>query len=262
VDLGLKDKVTVVTAASGGLGYAIAKEFAVEGAKVVIAARDASKLEAAQTALCQTTGAIVEAIRADCTRADDIDALVHETERRFGGIDVLISNSGGPPNKPFTELTDADWHAVFDVKLLPQIRSCRAVMPGMARRKRGRIVIINGTHGKSPHTYALTAGITNAALLNLTKVLSEVGAPDNILVNAINPGPIETDRMRYVVHQKAVELGISDAEAKRLVCADIPLGRFGEPEDIAAAAAFLASSRAGHITGALVDIDGGITRAI
>jgi 3-oxoacyl-[acyl-carrier protein] reductase len=262
VDLGLKDKVTLVTAASGGLGFAIAKEFAVEGAKVVIAARDGAKLEAAKAALKQATGVAVEAIRADCTKGDEIDALVRQTEQKLGRIDVLISNSGGPINKPFTDLSDADWHGVFDVKLLAQIRSARAVLPGMARRKHGRIIFLVGTHGKTAKTYAITAGVSNAALLNLTKALAELGGPDNVLVNAINPGPIDTDRMRYVVNQKAQALGISDAEAKQLVCADIPLGHFGDPEDIAAAAVFLASSRAKHITGALIDIDGGLTRGI
>ncbi len=262
MDLGLKDKVALVTAASGGLGLAIAKEFAVEGAKVVIAARDAAKLEVAKGILKQETGVTVEAIRADVTKADEIDALVRQTEQKLGRIDVLISNSGGPVNKPFTDLSDADWHGVFDTKLLAQIRSARAVMPGMAKRKGGRIIFLVGTHGKTAKTYAITAGVSNAALLNLTKALAEVGAPDNILVNAINPGPIETDRMRYVVNQKAQAMGISDVEAKKLVCADIPLGRFGDPDDIAAMAVFLSSSRAKHVTGALIDVDGGITRAI
>jgi 3-oxoacyl-[acyl-carrier protein] reductase len=261
VDLGLREKVALVTAASGGLGFAIAKELAVEGAQVVIAARNADRLGRARVAIGTATGTAVEAIRADCTRAAEIESLIDEIETRFGRLDILINNSGGPPTAPFTELSDADWHNAFDVKFLPQVRCARAAFPGMARRKWGRIISIVGSHGRTPHAYAITAGVVNAALLNLTKALAELGAPDNVLVNAINPGPIETDRIRYLVAAQRRELGISEAEAKRRIAADIQLGRFGDPDDVAAMAAFLASERAKFITGAFFDVDGGFTRS-
>jgi NAD(P)-dependent dehydrogenase (short-subunit alcohol dehydrogenase family) len=262
VDLGLTGKVALVTAASGGLGFAIAKELAAEGATAVIAARNPERLEAARTAIAGATGADVTAIRADCTRSADIDALIGEIERRFGRLDVLINNSGGPPTAPFTELSDADWHAAFDAKFLPQVRCARAAFPGMARRKWGRIITIIGSHGRTPHAYAIPAGVVNAALLNLTKALAELGALDNVLVTAINPGPIETDRVRYLVKVQMEKLGINEVDAKRRIAADILLGRFGEPDDVAAAAVFLASERARFVTGAFFDIDGGFTRSL
>jgi len=262
VELGLASKVALVTAASGGLGFAIAKALAEEGATTVIAARNADRLEEARKAISNVTASQVTAIRADCTRSADIDALINEIEQRFGRLDVLINNSGGPPTAPFVELSDAGWHEAFDAKFLPQVRCARAAFPGMARRKWGRIINIVGSHGRTPHAYAITAGVVNAALLNLTKALAELGAPDNVLVTAINPGPIETERVRYLVEVQMRELGISEAEAKDRITGDMLLGRFGDPDDVAAAAVFLASERATFVTGAFFDIDGGFTRSL
>jgi NAD(P)-dependent dehydrogenase (short-subunit alcohol dehydrogenase family) len=262
MDLGLKEKVALVTAASGGLGFATALELAREGARVVIAARSKEKVERAAAAIKKATGASVQARTADCGSAADLERLVADMEAQFGRLDILINNSGGPPGAPFTELSDADWHRVFDAKFLPQVRCARAALPGMTRRKWGRIITFVGTHGRTPKAYAITAGVVNAALLNLTKSLAQLGAPYNVLVNAINPGPIETDRMKYLTTQQAQRMGISEAQSKELLTQEILLGRFGQPDDIAAAAAFLASERAKFITGAFFDVDGGLTRAL
>ena len=262
MDLGLKDKIVVVTAATGGLGLAIATEFAQEGAKVILAGRSPEKIEAAVKAISDTTGHTVEGVRADCSSAAQIDALIAGTEHRHGRIDVLINNSGGPKTAPFTELSDADWVAAFDAKFLPQVRAARAVFPGMSKRKSGRIITIIGIHAHTPHAYAFTAGIVNAALVNLTKTLAEVGAPRDVLVNAIHPGFIDTERLAYVARRMADERNITLDAARIAMYADIPLGRPGTPEDIAAAAVFLASKRAGFITGAFFDIDGGMTKTI
>jgi NAD(P)-dependent dehydrogenase (short-subunit alcohol dehydrogenase family) len=262
MDLGLKDKVALVTAASGGLGFATAQELAREGARVIIAARSKEKLKHAAMTIESATGARVELRAADCSSAAQLEALVADTEARAGRLDILINNSAGPPSAPFLELSDDDWHGVFDAKFLPQVRCARAALPGMTRRKWGRIITFVGTHGRTPKAYAITAGVVNAALLNLTKALAQLGAPYNVLVNAINPGPIETDRMKYLTIQQAERMGISEARSKELLTQEILLNRFGEPEDIAAAAVFLASERAKFITGALFDVDGGLTRAL
>jgi 3-oxoacyl-[acyl-carrier protein] reductase len=262
MDLGLKDKVALVTAASAGLGFATALELAREGARVVIAARSKEKLERAASAIKEATGASVDARAADCRSAADLERLIADTEAQFGRLDILINNSGGPPGAPFTELSDEDWHRVFDAKFLPQVRCARAALAGMTRRNWGRIITFVGTHGRTPKAYAITAGVVNAALLNLTKSLAQLGAPYNVLVNAINPGPIETDRMKYLTTQQAQRMGISEAQSKELLTQEILLGRFGQPDDIAAAAVFLASERAKFITGAFFDVDGGLTRAL
>jgi 3-oxoacyl-[acyl-carrier protein] reductase len=262
MDLGLKKKVTLVTAATGGLGLAIAKELAAEDAIVILSGRSDAKIESAVSAIRAATGSTVEGIRADLSSRSDVDALVARAEQNHGRIDVLINNSGGPPTAPFVELSDDDWIGAFDVKFLPQVRLARAVFPGMAKRKWGRIITLIGTHAHSPHAFVITAGVVNAALLNLTKALAEIGAPDNVLVNAINPGWIDTERMAYVVKRQARDFNISEEESRRKICSEIQLGRPGSPEDIAAAAAFLASSRAGFITGSYLNIDGGMTRTL
>jgi 3-oxoacyl-[acyl-carrier protein] reductase len=262
MELGLKGKVALITAASAGLGFATAKELATEGATVVIAGRSEEKLQSARDVISQTTGATVKTSVADCSCATDIERLVVDTEAEYGRIDILINNSGGPPSAPFVEFSDDEWHRAFDAKFLPQVRCARAVLPGMSRRKWGRIITFVGTHGRTPKAYAITAGVVNAALLNLTKALAQLGAPHNVLVNAINPGPIETARMKYLTLQQARKLGISESESKEILTEEILLGHFGQPEDIAAAAVFLASERAKFITGAFLDVDGGLTRAL
>jgi 3-oxoacyl-[acyl-carrier protein] reductase len=262
MDLGLKDQVVVVTAASGGLGRAIAQEFAAEGARVVIAARNEGRLRDAAAAIAEAAGNAPLPYRADCTVEADIAALVRDTVSRHGRLDVMVCNSVGPRTAPFEEMTDALWREALDVKVVAQIRCAREAFRAMKAQRSGCILFLAGTHGRQPRTYSVTAGVTNAALINASKVLAEAAAPFNIRVNAINPGPIETERMVYLVKEKAAELSISEPEAKRILADVTALKRFGEPAEVAAAVTFLASRRASFITGVMLDIDGGQVQAI
>jgi len=262
MDLGLQGKVVVVTAASGGLGRAIAEEFAQEGAITVIAARNEARLQATADEIAHKTGGTVFPYRADCTNGADIAALVRDTMRMHGRLDVMVCNSIGPKTAPFDEMTDAGWREALDVKVVAQIRIAREAFKAMQPQKSGCILFMAGTHGRQPKTYSVTAGVTNAALINASKVLAEAAAPFNVRVNAINPGPIDTDRMVYLVKEKAAELGISEAEARRILADVTLLKRFGEPRELAAAVVFLASPRASFMTGIMLDIDGGQVQAI
>lgn len=262
MDLELKGKVAVVTAASGGLGRAIAEAFAAEGAITVIAARDAARLKAAAEEIAAKTGSTVVPYRADCTSDADIAALVRDTVARHGRLDVMMCNSIGPKTAPFDEMTDALWREALDVKVVAQLRIAREAFKAMQAQRSGCILFMAGTHGRQPKTYSVTAGVTNAALINASKVLAEAAAPFNIRVNAINPGPIETDRMIYLTREKATELGISEAEAKRILADVTLLKRFGEPRELASAVVFLASPRASFMTGIMLDVDGGQVQAI
>jgi 3-oxoacyl-[acyl-carrier protein] reductase len=262
MNLGFDGKVVVVTAASGGLGRAVAKEFAAEGAKVVVAARNQERLSRAVADIGQETGNLPTAYRADCTDANDIAALVADTVRDHGRIDVMICNSIGPKTAPFEDMTDALWRDALDVKVVAQIRCAREAFRVMKTQRSGCILFMAGTHGRQPRSYSVTAGVSNAALINASKVLSEVAAPFNIRVNAINPGPIETYRMVYLVKEKAEELSIPSTDAKRILADVTALKRFGTPEELAAAVVFLSSSRASFITGIMFDIDGGQVQSI
>lgn len=262
MDLGLRERVALVPAGSGGLGLAAASELAAAGARLAICGRDSVRLRDASVNLRRLGAADVLAVNADCTVAADVERFVGEAEERFGRIDILVGNSPGPIAKPFSNLSDDDWRAALETKVVCQIRQARLVFDGMVNRRWGRIIFLVGTHGRQPHAYAITAGVVNAGLLSLAKGLAEAGAPYGVLVNVINPGPIETERMKYLAEQKASQEGITPAAAKAALVSDVLLGRFGEPREIAAAVAFLASERASFITGAYLDVDGGQSRAI
>jgi 3-oxoacyl-[acyl-carrier protein] reductase len=262
MDLGLRNKVVVVTAASGGLGRAIAEEFAAEGAMTIIAARNEARLKAAADDISRSANNKVIPHRADCTVESDVVALVRDTVQRHGRLDVMICNSIGPKTAPFDEMTDEAWREALDVKVVAQIRAAREAFRAMKPQKSGCILFMAGTHGRQPRTYSVTAGVTNAALINASKVLAEAAAPFNIRVNAINPGPIDTERMVYLVREKAAELRVSEPEAKRILADVTLLKRFGEPRELAAAAVFLASARASFTTGIMFDVDGGQVQAI
>lgn len=262
MDLGLRGKVAVVTAASGGLGRAIAEEFAAEGTTTIIAARNEARLAATAEEIAQKTGGTAIPYRADCTVAADIAALVHDTMQKHGRLDVMICNSIGPKTAPFDEMTDDGWREALDVKVVAQIRIAREAFKAMQKQRSGCILFMAGTHGRQPKTYSVTAGVTNAALINASKVMAEAAAPFNIRVNAINPGPIDTDRMAYLTREKATELGIPVAEAQRILADVTLLKRFGEPRELASAVVFLASPRASFMTGIMLDVDGGQVQAI
>jgi 3-oxoacyl-[acyl-carrier protein] reductase len=262
MDLGLKGQVALVTAGGRGLGLAIAEELAQEGARIVLSARNAENLVRVTSSIADKTGAEIIGIAADGTRTEDVDRLVQQTEDRLGPIEILVNNSAGPAAADFMTLSDDDWRAAIDVKLMAQIRCARAVFPRMVKRGRGRIVNFAGTHGLLAHSYAITAGVVNAALLNLTKALAEQGASNNVLVNAINPGPILTERMNYLTEIKAKELGVTYEDARAYLVSETLLKRFGTPQEIAATVVFLVSRRAGYITGTYINVDGGQVRSL
>ena len=262
MDMGLEGKVALVTAASKGIGRAIAQELAAEGVNVAISSRSDDALKAAADTIKQATGKDVATYSMDLTSDTDVRKLINDVEKDLGGIEILVNSSAGPPTKPFEELSDDDWRNALDVKFLAQMRPSREVFPGMKKRNSGRIINIIGSHGRFPHAYAITAGVVNAALLNLTKALAEEGAPHNILVNAINPGLTDTERVTYLANIKAENQGITYDEAVAEMTQDQLLHRLAEPAEIASMAVLMASSRGGFITGSMIDVDGGFTPTI
>lgn len=255
MDLGLDGKVALVAAASKGLGKAAAMALAREGARVALCARTEADLLATAAEISERTGAEVLARRADLTSAADIDDLVAATADRFGGVDILVSNSGGPPVGRFSALTDADWQQGFEAVTLSFVRLVRGVLPFMQARGWGRIVGIQSSSVKQPvRNIDLSNGL-RPGIAGLAKSLMPELAAAGITINLVLPGSFQTARL-------GVPEGPPADEAARQRLAELgaraPAGRLGDPMELGDLVAFLASARAGYITGTVMQIDGGI----
>ncbi len=256
MDLGLSGQVVLVTGGSKGIGLACARAFAREGARVAIASRSQANLEAATAALSGDAPG-VGAYRADLASPADAHALVQAVETSLGPIDVLVNCAGAARRHMVDDLDAAAWHQGMDAKYFPYVNAIDAVRPGMIARRAGAIVNIVGMGGRIGQPHHLAGGAANAALMLVTVGLAHALGRHGIRVNAINPALTFTDRVAQAMRLEADAQGITEAEALERGQARVPLGRFGQPEEVAAVALFLASSQASYVTGAIVPMDGG-----
>jgi len=262
MDLGLTGKVVVVAASSKGMGKATALGFAAEGARVTMLARTAADLAKSAEEVRAATGAEVLAVPADVTKAEDIRRVVHATVERWGLINILVTNAGGPPPGVFADMDDEGWQAAFELNLLSTIRLTREVLPHLRKAGGGAIINIQSTSVKAPIDNLILSNTIRPGVVGLAKSLSRELGKDRIRVNNVLPGAILTDRLRQMMSVSGRRLGKSPEEALRLREAEIPLGALGAPEDVANLVVFLASDRARYITGATIQVDGGAVRSI
>lgn len=260
MDLGLDGKVALVAASSKGLGKASALALAREGARVTLCARTAANLEAAAEEIRQKTGAEVLAVPADLSRAPDIEHVVRATAERFGGVDVLVDNSGGPAIGRFADLTDDDWRQAFEVVTLNFVRFVRAVTPYMRARRWGRIIAIQSSSVKQPVDNIDLSNGTRPGVAGLMKAIMPDLAKDGITINLVLPGMFATSRLTASLANGAGQVDQA-ALAQRARVAAIPMGRLGDPIELGDLVAFLASKRASYITGAAYQVDGGVIRS-
>lgn len=255
MDLGLRDRVCVVTGSTGGIGLASAKLLAEEGARVVVTGRDPERLESARA----STGAVLGVI-SDLAEPDAADALLREARRALGPIDCLVNNVGVAYQASLGELSDAQWDEMWQLNVMSFVRAIRAVLPDMRERGRGAIVNVSSTAGKRPSTSMPNYTVTKAAVLSLSRLVADLHAADGVRCNAVTPGPTATEAWLGaggLADQQAGRTGKSREEVLAAVAAGRPLGRLAEPEEIASVIAFLCSDRASYVTGAAWSVDGG-----
>jgi len=262
MDLGLKNKVALVVASSRGLGRAVAEELAAEGASLLLCARDEQTLTETAAAIAESSGAHVLAVPADVTVIDDIKRLVDAGNERFGRIDILVTNAGGPPAGTFDKLTREQWDEAIRLTLLSAVELARQVLPGMKERRWGRIINITSIAVKQPVDGLLLSNSLRAGLTGFARTLANEVAPDGITVNNVMPGYTRTERLQHLVDFMAEKQGISVEEFQGTWEKEIPMGRLGEPRELAATIAFLASERASYITGTSIQVDGGWIRSL
>lgn len=262
MDLGLNHKVALVAAASRGLGRAVAEELAAEGASLVICSRSEEKISQTAKEIAESTGAKILAIAADVSKPDDVSRLTQLSIERFGRIDILVTNAGGPPAGPFASFSLEQWDAATNLLLRSVVALTHAVLPGMKERGWGRILNITSIAVKQPVDNLILSNSLRAAVTGLARTLANEVAPFGVTVNNILPGYTRTERVEELAQMMAAKQGITPAEFIARWEQEIPMRRIGEPREFAALAAFLVSGRAGYITGTSVQVDGGWIRAI
>lgn len=257
MDLGLKERRALVLAASRGLGYACARALAQEGCRVVMASRDAGRIEDAAARLREETGASVEVLVADLGRAGEAEALVAAAIQKMGGLDILVHNAGGPPAGDTASITPEQWQQAFEANLMSFVRTARAAVPEMKKGGWGRIVAIASSSIKQPIPNLVLSNALRPGVLGVAKTLSREVAKDGILVNVVAPGRIATERIEQLDRLAAERTGQTPEAVREASLLHIPLGRLGRPEELGRVVAFLCSEAASYVTGAAVQVDGG-----
>ena len=255
MDLGLRDRVCVVTGSTGGIGLAVAHVLADEGARVVVTGRDAPRVEEAREAAGGALGVVC-----DLAEPEAPAALVEETRASLGPIDCLVNNVGVAYQAGFEELADSQWDEMWQLNVMSFVRTIRAALPDMRERGRGAIVNVSSTAGKRPSTSMPNYTVTKAAVLSLSRLIADLYAGDGIRCNAVAPGPTATEAWLGaggLADQQAERSGQTREEVLAAVGAGRPLGRLAEPGEIASVIAFLCSERASYVTGAAWSADGG-----
>jgi 3-oxoacyl-[acyl-carrier protein] reductase len=263
MDLGIKGRSAIVTGGSRGIGRETARQFLEEGVRVTICGRNPDTLNQTRDELAKATGGEIQAVVADMTKEADIERLVASAKQRYGTVDILVNNAGQMYSGRFAAMTDEGLKTQFETKIFGFLRAIRLVYPMMKAQRWGRIVNLIGGAGKEPDPYMFGSGITNSGLLNITKSLSTEFGEDNVLVNAVCPGWVDTNLWQRNALGLAQELGAkSEEEARRQAARKNSLNRFGKPEELANAIVFLCSERASYITGISLNLDGGRLKSL
>lgn len=257
MDLGLKDKIALVTASSKGLGRASALALAEEGVQVAVCARDEQTLRATALEIGTATGAEILAIPADVSKAGDIGRLVQAVIDHFGGLHILVTNAGGPPAGYFQDFDDAQWQAAFNLTMMSVVRLIRAAVPQMQEQQWGRIINITSLSVKEPIDSLLLSNSIRPAVHGLAKTMAGQLGRYGITVNNVMPGTIHTDRVEQLAEHTARETGQSISEVLADMGRQVPVGRVGQPAELGALVAFLASEQAAYINGASIPVGGG-----
>lgn len=262
MDLGISGRVAVVTAASRGLGKACATELAAEGARVMINARDRERLSGAADEIQSAVGHEVAALAGDVTDEGYVRELIAETKLRFGALDILVANAGGPPAGFFDDFAARDYRDAVELNLISTINLCREAVPIMRERRWGRIVAITSIAAKQPVENLILSNTARAGVLGFMKSLSQQIAANGITVNTLCPGYHLTERLKSLGSSMSQKQGVSIEEVYASWAASTPMNRIGDPREFAAVVAFICSERASYLTGTVIQVDGGAYKAL
>lgn len=262
MDLGIRNRVAVVTAASRGMGRAIATALAAEGCSLAICSRDAAAISAAGRSIHETYGVAVFERSVDVADTAALEAFIADTRTTLGAISIAVANAGGPPGGRFEDFGADAWKDAFQLNFLSTWALIRAVLPDMRAQRWGRVVTLTSTSVRQPIDGLILSNGVRAAVVGMLKTLSSEYGPENILFNNVGPGLIATDRLLSIAQRRADQAGVSRDEMIERLASQTALRRVGQPEEFAAAVAFLCSEKASYITGTSTMVDGGLVKAV